>query len=473
MEKKNTTQREERAPIVVVLGHVDHGKTTLLDNIRLTQVAAKEEGGITQSIGASIVTTKEGKKITFIDTPGHAAFSKMRSRGANVADIAILVVSASDGVQPQTKEALERIIDAKIPFIVAATKIDLPSANLEAVQTQLEKEGILFEGKGGDIPLVGVSGKTGRGVDQLLEVIMLVAELNDIKGDPQSSLEAVVIEVGKDRRGPTATVVVRNGTLSVGEEIITETAKLKIRGLFDNNEKSVRSVRPGEPAQILGFKATPPVGSRIWSVDQKTLTPQISEPKKLLDLSVSEEQFAICLKTQNAGSLEAIQSNLPESVVVISSGVGDVTESDIFLAKASSALIFAFESKVPHQVKKLAGMEGVDIESFGVIYELFDRLDEITKKHKVEILGKAEILAVFPYDQIKVAGCKVLQGKITKKDTLLLTRGGKEVGSVSTLSLKRGRSDIEEAKQGEECGVLFTPQLDFKVGDVILSVPKR
>jgi translation initiation factor IF-2 len=258
-----------RPPIVSVLGHVDHGKTTLLDYIRKTSVAEKEVGGITQSTGASKVKTKDGKEITFIDTPGHAAFSNMRSRGAKVADIAILVVAADDGVKPQTKEALEYILSSQIPFIVAATKTDLSSSSVDNVRNQLEKEGVSFEGRGGEIPLVVVSGKTGKGVDDLLEVVGLVAELHEIKGNTNDDLQAVVIETGKDKGGPTVTVVVRNGSLKVGDQVIAETTKAKIRGLFDFKGKSVKSCLPGDSCLILGFSELPPVGSRVWEEQEE------------------------------------------------------------------------------------------------------------------------------------------------------------------------------------------------------------
>jgi translation initiation factor IF-2 len=461
------------------LGHVDHGKTTLLDYIRKTNVAAKEAGGITQAIGASVVTTKEGKKITFIDTPGHAAFSNMRARGAKIADIAILVVAAGDGVKPQTKEALEYILANKLPFIVAATKIDLPSASVETVRNQLEKEGVSFEGRGGDTPLVPVSGKSGEGVVDLLEMITLISELNNISGDPEGALNAIVVETAKDKRGPTATLVVRNGTLKVGDEIVSETERAKVRGLFDWLGKPIKDVGPGEPTLLLGFKDTPPVGTRIWSVDQKQIAPAVLSEKETVGVSAkkfspagNQGEIAIVLKAQNTGSLEAVISNLPAEVTVVASGVGDVTESEVFLAKAVNADIFAFEAKTPSMVRKLADTEGVSIESFTIIYELFERLDEIIKKGKVEVLGRAEILAEFPFDGKRIAGCKVLQGKIGKKDPLVLTRNDAELGKTTAVSLKKAKVDVDEAKQGEECGILFSPQLDFKIGDVILAVQK-
>jgi len=473
---EKTEKQVMRAPIVVFLGHVDHGKTTLLDFIRKTNVAAKEAGGITQSIGASVVITKEGKKITFIDTPGHAAFSNLRARGVLVSDMAVLVVAADDGVKPQTLEALEYILANKLPFIVAATKMDLPSASIEKVRSQLEKEGVIFEGRGGDVPLIAVSGKTGEGVSDLLEMITLLSELNNISGDAEGELNAIVVETSKDRRGKTLTVVVKNGTLRVGDEIVSETEKARVRGLFDWMGKPIRSVGPGEPALLIGFENPPLIGTRIWSVNQKQPLPEPLSGKKLAEVSKPEtlpsreSKVAVILKAQNSGSLEAIISNLPEEVGVIAQGVGDVTESDVFLAKASKARILAFEAKAPPLVQKLADTEGVEIEVFDIIYELFDRVSDIIRKGEIEIVGRAEILAEFPFEGKRVAGCRVLQGKIGKRDTLVLTRKDKEIGRVSVESLKKGKKDVEEVRQGEEFGILFSPQLDFKIGDVILSV---
>lgn len=466
------TKLKSRPPIVVVLGHVDHGKTTLLDYIRQTSVAKKEKGGITQSIGASVVTTKEGKEITFIDTPGHAAFSNMRSRGANVADVAILVVAADDGVKPQTKEALEHVLSAKLPYIVAATKIDLPTASVESVRTQLEKLGVSFEGRGGDVPLVGVSAKTGKGIEDFLEMITLVSELHGVKENPQAPLEAVVIETAKGKAGPSATVVVRNGRLAVGDKVVSETTNVKVRGLFDHRGYPVKEVNPGEPAQVIGFEELPPIGSRIWHKDEKSQL-EVSERREVRQTKVEEGQIPLVIKAQNAGSLEAILTNLPEEVFVISSSVGDVNESDIFMAKSGKASrILAFESKLPTSVSKLAETEGVSVDTFDVIYELFEKVEKLVKEGQIEVLAEAEIKAFFPYNSRRVAGCKVLRGKIFQNDSLILRRDDKELGKVRVESMKRQKQDIKEAKQGEECGILFTPQLDFKVGDMLLSVRK-
>lgn len=453
---------------MTVLGHVDHGKTTLLDAIRKTNVAAGEAGGITQGIGASQITTKGGKEITFIDTPGHAAFSSMRSRGAKVADLAILVVDASDGVKPQTLEALQMIKEAKIPFLVVITKTDLPSANIEGVKGELEKVGVAFEGRGGDTPVVPVSAKQTKGIDELLETISLLSEVHETKGKKEAELEAVVIESSKDKRGVYANIVVRNGILVSGDTIYTEGVETKIRAIFDVKGEAVKEVFPGEPAQVIGFNEIPPVGSRIT----KTSSVPVSKEKKEQVGKIKEGEIAIFLKAGNLGSLEAASASLPSGIVLVDSGVGEVTESDILDAKALNAWIFAFESKVSPSIAKFAEAEGVRIEKFEIIYELLERLGEVLKKGQIEILGKAEIIASFPFNDKKIAGCKVLEGKISKSDSLILKREEKELGKVRVISLKKQKNEITEAKPGEEFGALFEPQLDFQIGDVLLSVRK-
>jgi translation initiation factor IF-2 len=463
---------QTRSPIVTVLGHVDHGKTTLLDKIRTSNVAGKEAGGITQSIGASVVTLKDGKKITFVDTPGHAAFSQMRSRGAKVADIAILVVDASDGVKPQTKEALNLIKEAKIPFIVAVTKIDLPAANVDGVLGELEKEEVAFEGRGGDTPFLGISAKTGEGIDKLLEMISLVAEVTEIKADPKAPLEAVVIETSKEKAGFLVSAVVRNGTLRVGEILYSDQIEGKIRGIFNYLGISVKEVSPGEPGQILGFPQLPSVGSTLTS--DKSLNVSASADYKQKDVykKVKDDELPVILKAKSIGALEALGNLLPEKVVTVASSVGEVLESDVLMARSTGAWIFAFETAVSGSVRKLAEAEKVRINRFDIVYELIDKMIEILKMGKKEIVGKAEIVASFPYDNKKVAGCKVTYGKILKASGLVLTRGEKELGAVKILSLKRSKSEIVQALSGEDCGILFEPQLDFQIGDVLVSLAK-
>ena len=469
--KKNITtgSANSRPSVIAVLGHVDHGKTTLLDTIRKTNVASKEAGGITQGIGASMITLKDGKRITFIDTPGHAVFSAMRSRGAKVADMAILVVAADDGVKPQTKEALEMIKSAGVPFVVALTKNDLPSADIESAKGQLEKEGILFEGRGGDVPVVSVSAKKEEGINGLLDTISLLSEVVGLKGGVNDPLGAVVIETSKDNKGLLVSAVVKSGTLSVGQTVYTEGMETKIRGLFDFQLKSVREIFSGEPVRILGFNQLPSVGSVISSVKQESSGVTLGFQATVRD-RFQKEGLVVSFKAQTKGSLEALVASLPEGVVVTETSVGDVSENDVLMAKTSNARIFAFESKVSPTVIKLADAEGVKIEKFNIIYKLLDRIGEIIKEGETEVFGRAEIIAKFPFNNKKIAGCKVVSGKIKKNDNLIIMRGEEELGKVRAASIKKQKLEVKEVGTGEEFGVLFEPQLDFEVGDVVVSV---
>jgi translation initiation factor IF-2 len=464
---------KNRQPIIVVLGHVDHGKTTLLDAIRKTSVASKEAGGITQAIGASVIETKDGKKITFIDTPGHAAFSKMRGRGAKVADIAILVVAQDDGVQPQTKEAIQIIRDAKIPFIVAGTKSDVAGVSAEALKGQLEKEQIFFEGRGGDVPFISVSARSNTGISELLEMLILMAEVADLKGDPKADLEAVVIESNKEKMGTVATVVVRNGSIKVGETIFAEEVECKIRGIFDDKGKTVKEVLPGYPAKIIGFSEAPPIGASVTRISHAKIA-VAAAPKNKFDLRrLADDEIPVIIKASNSGALEAIIASLPPKVVVVDSGVGEITSSDIINAKTGNAYIFAFETKIPNDILKLAEAEKIKIARFDIIYELLQAVEEIIKKGKVEELGRAEIVAVFPFNDKKVAGCKVISGRISKGDRLSLVRGEKEVGKGKASSLRKQKTEVASVGQSEEFGVIIEPQLDFIKGDVIVSTSTR
>lgn len=462
--KKNSNNRP---PIVAVLGHVDHGKTTLLDALRKTNFQGKEVGGITQSIGASVVKNKDGKEITFIDTPGHSAFEKMRSRGAKVADIVILVVASNDGVKPQTVEAIKHIRSTKTPFLVAITKIDLKNADTESVKGQIEKEEILLEGRGGDVPVVEVSAKTGKGLEDLLEMTLLLSEVSEIEGSSEEDLKAVVIETGKDKRGKTASVVLRSGRLKVGEEIGSEEQNIKIRGLFDEHGKSVKEIFSGKPALILGFSELPEVGSILFGGKKKTLSKARVVSKRN---EVGEGEIAVVVKAQNAGSLEAVLTNIPEKAVVIYSGVGDATESDLFLAKSAGASLLVFEAGVSGSIKKLAKTEDVELFKFEIIYKLFEKIEELIEEKKEKILGEAEILASFPFNKKKVAGSRIKSGAIKKGDILTLIRRGEKIAKSRVVRIKKQKEDIGVAKEGEECGILLAPQLDFEIGDMLVSV---
>ena len=470
VKAKKTQSVKLRPPIVSVLGHVDHGKTTLLDALRKTSVASREAGGITQTIGASMVVTSAGGKITFIDTPGHAAFSKMRSRGTSASDIAILAVAADDGVKPQTIESLKYIKEAKIPYIVALTKTDLASASAEKVKGQLEKEGILFEGRGGDVPLVSVSAKAGTGLNDLLEIILLLAEVNEVKGDPKDPLEAVVIETSKGKQGSVVSVVVKDGTLKVAEIVSADEISTKVRGLFNHLGKSVKEILPGEPGQILGFSSLPSVGSRLKSEVEITLSEEKIGSSRIED---TEGGLPVLIKAKSSGALEAVLGSIPKGIFVLGSGVGDINDSDIFLAKSGqTSKIFAYGVKVSANVLRLAQTEDIKIESFEIIYELLERLAVLLKKEEKEIFGKAEIIASFPLDDKRVAGCKVIEGRIARGDSLVLSRGETETGKVKAVSMKKMKKEINKAELGEEFGILLEPQLDFQKGDMLVSVRK-
>jgi translation initiation factor IF-2 len=462
-----------RPPIVVVLGHVDHGKTTLLDAIRKTSVASREAGGITQAIGASVVETKDGKKITFIDTPGHAAFTKMRGRGAKVADIAILVVAQDDGVAPQTKEAIQIIKDAKIPFVVAGTKADVAGVSAEALKGQLEKEEVFFEGRGGDVPFISVSAKTDIGITELLDTLILMAEVAELKSDPNADLEAVVIESNKEKMGTSASVVIRNGSVKVGETIFAEEVECKVRGIFNEIGKSVKEVLPGFPAKIIGFSEVPPVGAQV-AKDSRVAVKVAEKPKNIFDLRrLQDDEIPVIIKASNAGALEAIIASLPPKVIVVDSGVGEITSSDVINAKTGNAYIFSFDSKVPNDIFKLAEAEKIKIARFDIIYELLQAVEEIIKKGKVEELGRAEVLASFPFNEKKVAGAKVLNGRVSKGDKLILMRSEKVIGNAKAASIRKQKAEVPSVGPSEEFGVIFDPQLDFSIGDVIVSVAAR
>jgi translation initiation factor IF-2 len=455
-----------RPPIIVVLGHVDHGKTSLLDAIRKTRVTEREAGGITQGIGASVVSVS-GKTITFLDTPGHAAFSGMRSRGAKLADLAVLVVSADDGVKPQTREALQAIREADIPFVVAITKIDLSTANIESALSQLEHEGVFFEKRGGDIPFIPLSSRTGEGIPLLLDTLLLLSEVHEVSSDSATPLEAVVIENGKDKRGVFASLVVRNGIIHQGDTVYVGTKEVKIRGIFDEFGKMIKTVLPGMPGLLLGFSEIPHVGTVVTD----TATSEVSKTVSVGGSAIESAKVTIYLKAQHQGTLEALLANIPAGVRVISSGVGELIESDVLLAKTNAPDgIFLFDLKPASTIKKLADSEGVVIESFDIIYRLFERLTELTEKGRETVVAKATILTSFPFDGKRVAGAKLNLGSISMKESLRLMRGETVLGTVKVQSLRKQKSEVQQVSGGEEFGILFSPPLDFADGDVLVSV---
>lgn len=459
--------RISRPPIIAVLGHVDHGKTSLLDNIRNTNITAREAGGITQATGAWQVITKGGKVITFIDTPGHEAFKSMRSRGAEIADIVILVVAADDSIKPQTRESLKFILESETPYIVAITKIDLPGANSEKVKVDLAAEGVYLEGRGGDVPVVEVSNKTGQGVDDLLEVIILMAELAEIDANPEGVLEAPIIEAKRDvRRGNSVQAIVRNGTLKTGSVVEVEDKQVKIRGLFDQLGKPLKEATPGIPVEILGFENLPLVGSVIGVRGE-----YVQKEKRKLTLS-DDGRPRIILKADTQGSLEAILGSLPDGVDLVTAEVGDITETDILQAETAKAVIFGFNIKIDNNLSRIAEEVKIVVKTYKIIYELFDDIKKLLLSEintNVErIVGKAEIIAEFVHDkESKIAGCRVIEGRIVKTDKARLIRGENVLGQIHIQNIKKFKTETDKLNLGEEAGIYFKPQFDFRIGDML------
>lgn len=458
-------------PVVAVLGHVDHGKTTLLDAIRKTNLAQREVGGITQGIGAyQVEVAHEGQKrlITFIDTPGHQAFLKMRSRGAVVADVAILVVAANEGAKPQTIESIKHIKESGIPYIVVLTKSDLPEINIEKVKQQLVKDGVTLESLGGNVPCINVSAKKGTGIKELLDLVLLVWEMQEGK-EKDGQTRAVVIESKLDpRRGPVATVIVKNGRLAITDKLFVGAMPFKIRAMFNYQGKGVKEAKTGDAVEILGFSSVPYPGEIVQV--------QNEQPKEEVKQSVLEAEPAllIILKADNEGSLEAILELLPKQILIVEKGSGEVTEGDVLLAKAQKGIIIAFNVKLRPDVAKLAQVEKVVIKEYKIIYELLDQIKEVVEgltspAASEVILGKGKILAQFPYNKTKVLGVGVIEGRMAVGDRVKLVRGETEVGKSRIASMRKVKEEVKVAQQGTECGIVIEPILDFELGDMVLS----
>lgn len=461
--------------MVAVLGHVDHGKTTLLDAVRKTNVVAKEHGGITQHIGAYQIEHK-GEKITFIDTPGHAAFVKMRSHGASVTDLIVLVVAADDGVKPQTKESLAHIKQAKVPFLVAINKIDLPQASVKMVKSQLAENNVLVEGYGGDIVCVEVSAKQKKGLDDLLEMILLLAKMENLQANPKGALEGVIIDSKLDsKRGPIATVLIKNGTLTIGDQIFAQDIEGKVKAMRDENANQVKKAGPSKPVEVLGFKKTPPMGAKVkGKLTLKKEKPISSASKEKPSEEAEKGKIKIILKADTNGTLEAVKANLPTEVEVVFSSLGQVSESDVLLAQSVKAQILAFNVKTPSLVKKLSETEKVDIKTYNIIYELLEDMEKRVLKVleptiDEEVLGEAEIIAQFNIKGKNIAGCRIKKGKIHKSNPIHLKRKDKIIADAKITSFQKEREEVEEVKAGNEVGMVFSPDLDFKIGDAIIS----
>ena len=497
-EEVDQTGLVTRTPVVTILGHVDHGKTALLDSIRDSSVAERELGGITQHIGAYQVEAN-GQLLTFLDTPGHEAFTAIRARGSKATDIAILVVAADDGIMPQTDEAIDHAKAAGVPIVVAINKMDMPAADSERVKRQLSERDMLVEDWGGEIISVEVSAKTGDGITDLLENIAVVAEIADLKANPDKPASGVIIEAKLDRqRGPTATLLVQDGTLSVGQHVTAGGTWGRVRAMSNERGEAVKQVLPGTPAEILGFGSLPEAGdlfsvvpnertARAMATDKEN--PSSSQQAQARALTLDEvvnrtpsgelKELNLVLKADVQGSVEAVNHSLENlaanniKVRILHASSGGVTETDVLLASASEAIIIAFNVGTEPGAERLARRMGVEIRNYGIIYQLINDV-ELALQGLLEpaivdvVLGRAEIREVFPTrGGVKIAGCRIVEGRMTKGVTVRITRDGKILEESTVTSLRHFRDEINEAALGTECGVVLQGFNDFEEGDVL------
>ncbi len=497
-EKPREEALKPRAPIVTFMGHVDHGKTSLLDAIRKSRVAAGEAGGITQHIGAYSVERK-GQTITFLDTPGHAAFTAMRARGANVTDIVVLVVAADDGLMPQTIEAINHAKAAKVQMMVAINKIDLPSANIDKVKTQLQERGLTPEDWGGEIICCPVSATKGTGIDNLLEMISLQSEVLELKSDPRATPRCTVIEAQLEQgRGPTATVIVRMGTLRVGDAFICGNYWGKVKQLINDTGKPVKETGPAMPGKVLGLSGLPNAGDELVAMESERAARLLSEERILeirnsklaapqratlenLFANIAEGQkptLQIVLKGDVQGSVEALVGalkDIPQSKItldIIHSAVGPITESDVLLASASNAVIIGFSVKVENNASTVAKREGVQIKLYSIIYELIDQVKEamagmLEPELRETVIGHAEVRQVFDLSKGKVAGCYVSDGRISRSARARVLRKRQPIYDGGIGTLRRFQDDVKEVRAGLECGIKLGDFSEYLPDDII------
>lgn len=497
-KKDEAAKMSTRPPIVVVMGHVDHGKTKLLDAIRKTNVMEKEAGGITQHIGAYQVEV-HGKKVTFLDTPGHEAFTALRARGAKVTDIAVLVVAADDGVKPQTIEAIDHAKAAGVPIIVAINKIDKPDANIDKTKQQLSEQGLLAEDWGGSTVTVPISAKAGKNINELLEMILLVAELQELKANPLRHASGIIIEAKLDKgKGPVATVLIGNGTLKVGDSFYVGSVFGKVRALINDKGERINAAPPSTPVEVLGATEVPQPGE-VFRVHEERIAKKLAESRKfelqkekiIKGKIVSLEDFSksvkegkrkdlnIILKADVGGSLEALRKMiLPLTtedikINIIHSIVGDISEGDIMLAKASSAIVIGFNVGYQGNAKELAEKEGIDSRVYDIIYRINDDLKlamegMLETEYEEMKVGQAVVKSTFKYSKLGViAGCFVEDGKMIRNANMKVIRDGKIIYTGKLESLKRFKEDAKEVEKGFECGIAIKGHSDFKEGDII------
>jgi translation initiation factor IF-2 len=495
----NQTKEElkPRAPIVTFMGHVDHGKTSLMDSIRKSRVAAGEAGGITQHIGAYSVVYK-GQSITFIDTPGHEAFTAMRARGAKVTDVVVLVVAADDGIMPQTNEAINHARAAKVPILVAINKIDLPSANVDRVKTQLQDKGLTPEDWGGETICVPVSATKGTGIEQLLEMILLQAEIMELKASPTAPARATVIEAQiEPGRGPTATIIVQMGTLKVGQPFICGSFWGKVKSLINDVGENVKEAGPATPVKVLGFTGLPNAGDELTAMEseksvrtlseerladlrnQKLAMPQRATLESLFDsMGDGRKTLLLILKCDVQGSAEALAASLNQieskkiDLELIHIGVGPITESDVLLATASNAVIVGFNVKVENQAASAAKREGIQIKLYSIIYELIDQVKEamvgmLDPEVRESVVGHAEVRQVFELSKGTVAGCFVTDGRIVRTGRARVLRRRQPIYDGGIATLRRFQDDVKEVRVGVECGIKLGDFTEYEVGDII------
>jgi translation initiation factor IF-2 len=495
IKKVNINKKDKnislRAPVVVVIGHVDHGKTTLLDSIRKTNVVKTEAGGITQHIGASEIETKKGK-IVFIDTPGHEAFTALRSRGVKVTDLAILIIAADDGVMPQTIEAINHAKVANTPIIVAINKTDLPSANVERVKQQLAKYDIIPEKWGGKNIFVEISALKKQGIDELLEMILLENEMLELKTVKEGPAEGVIIEAGLDkRRGSLASLLIQKGKLCVGDSIISNTCAGKIKAMYNSRGENIESSTAVSPVEILGFYNVPQAGENFKVVNKdagEAYKNELKDAQKKKPLTLENvyseladetNHLKLVLKADKQGSLEAIVDTLKDvsyenlSIKIIHNGVGNINESDVMLASVSGAIVIGFNVKIEGRAKEIADKQLVEILSYNIIYKLIDDIKSalaglLKPEIKERVIGKAEVREVFDISKIgQIAGTYVLNGKISRGSKVRLKRGDEEIYKGNLITLKRFKEDVKEVQANFECGIRLENYKDIEVGDII------
>ncbi|MQG61554.1 MAG: translation initiation factor IF-2 [SAR202 cluster bacterium] len=487
-----------RPPVITILGHVDHGKTSLLDYIKNSKVADGEAGGITQHIGAYQVESN-GNPITFLDTPGHAAFTAIRARGARVTDIAVLVVAADDGIMPQTLEAINHAKAAEVPIVVAINKMDLPGADPERVKRQLSEQELLVEDWGGDIISVDVSATTGDGVDNLLESLLLVAEIGELKANPNKPANGVVIEAKLDRkRGPNTTVLIQDGTLNVGDFIVAGSAYGRVKAMNNDQGKSIQSVLPGYPAEILGFGSVPEAGDQLIvalneregrSMAEAAGKAQFSQAAQGRALTLEEvvnqidsdeiKELNLVVKADVQGSVEAVRGALEgladedAKVRVLHTGSGAVTESDILLASASEAIVISFSIGSEPSAEKLADRMGIEIRHYNIIYQLIDDVEKalhgmLDPVYTEVIVGRAEVREIFEGRRgTQIAGCRVTEGRMVRNGDVRVVRDGQIVQDGVVTSLRHFREEVNEMNAGTECGIILQGFNDYQEGDVL------